>query len=352
MSIAVKEESQTPNQPRSHSQSPSEAMLRMISGFWICQAISVTAKLGIADLVADRPLTAAELAKVTDTDSNALYRVLRGLASVGIFVEDDQQRFTLTPLATTLQTDVPGSLRYLAIMRGESVHYQPWGAILYSVKTGKRASEHVFGESIFEHVAKDPEFLEIFHHAMDDITRMTARAIPGAYDLSRFKKIVDVGGGQGTLLTILLNENRISKGVLFDEPHVVKNAEKRLEAAGVADRCEITPGSFFDSIPSGGDLYVLKSIILDWDDQQAISILKNCHRAMAPGSRLLVIEPIVPPKNEPGFGKLLDLNMLVMTGGKNRTEQEHRSLLREADFQHVRIIPTPSPLSLIEAQLG
>ena len=337
-------------QPQTVAPSPSEVMLRTISGFWVARAIHIVAELGIADLVAHDAKTAEELAKATSTHPEALYRVLRALASLGIFVEDGQQRFGLTPLARTLQTDAPGSLRFLALLVGGEEQYESWGELSYSVQTGKRAFEHVFSTSPFEYFARKPECAELFHRAMDNITGMTTKAILAAYDFSEFGKIVDVGGGQGALISLLLAANKNAKGVLFDQPHVVAGARTKVASAGLAERCEILSGSFLESVPSGGDLYVLKAIILDWNDKDALSILKNVHRAMGAGSHLLVIEPLVSPPNQPGFGKLLDLNMLVMNGGKNRTENEHRALLREAGFQQVRIIPTQSPFSLVEAQ--
>lgn len=327
---------------------PPVAMLRMISGFWVSRAIYIAAKLGIADLVQDEPKTATELAEATGTHARSLYRVLRALASVGVFAEDGNGRFALTPLAATLQSDVPGSLRAFATVELGEEHYPAWGDLLYSVKTGQIAFNHVFGMPVWDFFARNPENARTFDQAMTNMTAVVNETLMASYDFSPIGKIVDVGGGHGSLLASILKANPKMRGVLFDVPHVIEGARRRIELDGLAQRCEVVAGDFFESVPNGGDAYMLKWIIHDWDDERSVAILKNCHRAMAEGGKLLLIEAVIPHGNEPFLGKFMDLNMLVMNGGRERTAAEYQSLLAAADFRLTKIIPTQSEMSLIE----
>lgn len=331
--------------------SPSMALLKMVSGCWVSQAIYVAAKLGIADLLRDGPKPCGVMADATRTHAGALYRVLRALASLGVFAEDEEGRFGLTPLAECLQTGVPGSLRAYAIMLGEEEHWRPWGDVLYSVRTGQSAFDHVFGMPHFRYFAEHPEAARVFNDAMTSRSGQENDAIISAYDFSDLEAVVDVGGGQGTLLAAILHASSSTRGVLFDLPHVIAAARPALERTEQAGRCEFRAGDFFDAVPAGGDVYLLKKVILDWDDERAGSILKNCRTAMASTGRLLLIEPLIPPGNSPSFNKLLDLLMLVWTsGGRGRTETEHRTLLASAGFELARVIPTKSAVSIIEAR--
>ena len=317
---------------------------QLISGFWVSRAIYVAAKLSIADLIKEQPKTAAELALATGTHAPSLYRVLRALASIQIFSEDEDGRFHSTPLAATLQSDAAGSLRYLAI---REEHYPAWEHLLHSVKTGEIAFNHRFGMPIWEFFEKNPENAATFNNAMSHLTAGVNAGIVENYDFSSIGKIVDVGGGQGSLITAILKTNPNMNGVLFDAPSVIEGAKQNIPSE-LRERCELVAGDFFKSVPDGGDTYILKWIIHDWDDEQSIAILKNCHRAMAPSGKLLLVEAIVPPGNEPSFSKFLDLNMLVMTGGRERNEAEYRSLLRAAGFELTQVVPTPSQSSIIE----
>ena len=322
-------------------------MLQMISGFWISRAIYIAAKLGIADLVKDQPKTAAELAQATGTHAPSLYRVLRALASVHTFTEDDRGRFHLTPLAATLQSHAPDSLRYLAMTELGEEHYPAWEHVLHSVKTGEIAFNHRFGMPVWEFFERNPENAAIFNNAMSNLTAGLNDGLLASYDFSSIGKIVDVGGGHGGLITAILQTSPKMKGVLFDAPSVIEGAKQNISAE-LRERCELVAGDFFKSVPDGGDAYILKWIIHDWDDEQSVAILENCHRAMAPSGKLLLVESIVPPSDEPSLSKLVDLNMLVMTGGRERTEAEYRKLLRTAGFELTRVVPTPSPSSVIE----
>jgi SAM-dependent methyltransferase len=328
---------------------PPVQMLQMIAGFWVSRAIYAAAKLGVADLVADAPKSVAELAAATETHAPSLYRVMRALASVGIFAQDADARFAQTPLSATLLTDAPGSLRWLAMTELGEEHYPAWEELLHSVKTGERAFDRHFGKPVWEFYAENPENARIFNDAMTGTTGMITEAVLGAYDFSALRRIVDVGGGHGELLASILKATPQASGILFDAPQVVSGAGARLEAAGVAGRCEIVGGDFFESVPSGADAYTMKWILHDWDDEQSTRILKNIRRAVTDDGRLLVIEAVIPAGDEPHFGKFIDLNMLVMTGGRERTADEFSALFAASGFRLTRVVPTPSPVSVIEA---
>lgn len=328
---------------------PARALLRLISGNHISQAIYAVAKLGIADLLRDGPQSSEGLAQATGTDARALYRVLRTLASVGVLVEDEAARFGLTPLGACLQTGVPGSLRAYAILAGEE-NYRAWAEVLYSVYTGKSAFEQVFGMGVYDYRAHHPEAAAVFNDAMTEWTQQAAPAVVAAYDFSTCTRVVDVGGGQGDLLVALLQAYPHLQGVLVELPHVAAAAQPRLEAAGLARRCEVVAGDFFEAMPSGGDVYMLKNVIDSFEDDRTVRLLQHCHRAMTPQGKLLVVGQVIRPGNDPAVSKLLDLTLLVNAGGPVRTEAELHRLFAAAGFQLTRIIPTDAATedSLIE----
>lgn len=328
---------------------PQVAMLQMISGFWISRAIYIIAKLGIADHLAGGPKTADEIAAATNANAGAIYRVFRALSSVGVLTVDADQRFGLTPLSETLRTDAPGSLRAFATVELGEEHYPAWGELLYSVKTGGIAFDKHFGMPIWEFFAKNPENARTFDDAMTNVSLAVKDAVLASYDASTIRKLVDIAGGHGSLLASILKANPEMKGVLFDLPDVAEGARNRIEAEGLSDRCEVVAGDFFKSVPEGADAYIMKWIIHDWDDERSIAIFKNIRRAMAEGGKLLLVEAVVPAGNEPHFSKFIDLNMLVMTGGRERTEEEYRQLLEAGGFKLTKVIPTESPVSIIEA---
>jgi len=328
---------------------PQFAMLQMITGFWVSRAIYVAAKLGLADLVKDSPKTADELARLTGTHSPSLYRALRALASVGVFTEDGQGRFAQTPLSETLRSDTPGSLRAMAIVELGQEHFPAWGNLMHSVRTGEIAFDNLFKQSAWEYYAGNPEDASNFNESMRGLTEMVNMAVLDSYDFSGADKLVDVAGGTGGLISAILAAHPRMRGVLFDLPHVIAEAGPLLDAAGVRDRCEISTGDFFRSVPEGGDAYVMKWIIHDWDDEKSTAILKNIHRAMNKKGKLLLIEMVVLEGNQPDLSKFLDLNMLVMTGGRERTEAEFKSLLAASGFELTRVIRTTSPVCVIEA---
>lgn len=326
-----------------------EMINRLITGYWSTQAVYVAAKLGIADLLVKGPKTADELAKAVSVHAPSLYRLLRALAGLGVFAADDQGRFSLTPLAERLRSDVAGSQRALAIMSGEE-HYESWGQLLYSVQTGKIAFDKLYGMPVFDFLSQHVEQAKLFDLAMVGVHGRETSAMTDAYDFSDIKVLADVGGGNGSLLTTVLQKYPKMKGMLYDLPGVTERAKANLAAAGVADRCQVIGGSFFESIPPGADAYLMRHIIHDWDDEKSITILKNVHKAMSDQAKLLLVEGVIPPGNEPSFGKLLDLTMLVIPGGKERTEQEYRDLYAAAGFQLTRIVPTKAEVSVIEGK--
>jgi ubiquinone/menaquinone biosynthesis C-methylase UbiE len=328
---------------------PQFAMLQMITGFWVSRAIYVAAKLGLADLVIDSPKTADELARLTRTHSPSLYRALRALASVGVFADDGQGRFTQTPLSETLRSDTPGSLRAMAIVELGQEHFPAWGNLMHSVKTGEIAFDNLFKQTAWEYYARNPEDASNFNESMKGLTEMVNVVVLKAYDFSGVDKLVDVAGGTGGLISAILSAHPRMRGVLFDLPHVIAEAGPLLDAAGVRNRCETSTGDFFRSVPEGGDAYLMKWIIHDWDDEKSMAILKNIHRAMDKNGKLLLIEMVVSEGNQPDLSKFMDLEMMVMTGGRERTEAEFNSLLAASGFKLTRVIRTTSPLCVIEA---
>jgi hypothetical protein len=328
---------------------PEAVLMQMVAGCFVSQAVSVAAKLGLADLVADKPQRVATLAARTQTHERSLYRLLRTLASVGVFVETDPQVFGLTPLAEPLRTGVPGSLRDIAIFMGEEWHWRVYGNMPYSVQTGKPAWSYTHGAEVFDYFAQNPAHGEVFNRAMTSYSQHVVPAILEAYDFNGIKKLVDIAGGHGLLLSSVLKANSGVKGVLFDLPHVVEGARPLLEKEGVADRVEIMSGDFFSEVPAGADAYMMKFIIHDWDDERALKILHNIRRAIAENGRLLIVETVIPEGNEPHFGKIMDMEMLVSPGGIERTAEDFRELLGQAGFKLNRVVQTNSPLSIVEA---
>lgn len=326
-----------------------QAFRRMLMGFRTTQMIHVAAKLNIADLLADGPLSADDLAKTAGANPRALYRLLRALASLGIFAEREDGRFQLTPLAEPLRSTAVGSLHGAAVLYGEPWCWRAYGELLHSVKTGEPAFDHAHGLGIFDYCQQNPQAAAVFNRAMTDFTGQEVAAILEAYDFSVFKIVVDVGGGHGAFLADLLAARRELRGILYDLPHAMEGARKLMAEAGVAERCAIVSGNFFQSAPQGGDLYLLKRVIHDWDDERAVAILKNCRDAIPDAGRLLVMEKVIPPGNTPSEATLFDINMVVSAGGMERTEAEYRALLARAGFVLTQVISTARPLSLIEA---
>jgi len=319
----------------------------MMTGYWISQAIYVAAKLALPDLLKEGPQTAEQLAAATKTQPAAMYRLLRALASVGLLREDHERRFSLQPMAEPLCSDAKNSQRSLAIMTGEE-HFACWGELLYSVRTGRNAFEKIFGEPIFNYLSKHPEQAQIFDEAMVGVHGRETGAMLDAYDFSAIRTLADVGGGNGSVLRGVLQKYPSMQGMLCDLPGVVERARPRIVEAGLADRVQTIPTDFFAAVPTGADAYLMRHIIHDWNDEQSLQILKNVRRAIGAAGRLLLVESVIPPGNDPSFAKLLDLNMLVIPGGKERTETEYRELYSAAGFRLSGITPTRADVSVIE----
>jgi O-methyltransferase domain/Dimerisation domain len=322
-------------------------LMRLATGFRYSQAIHVAATLGIADLLADGPRPSNELAREAGADPDALYRLLRALAAVGVFEEDDERRFALTPLGEPLRSDVPGSVHGWALMIGRPYFWRSWGNLEHSIRTGENSFRALHGTDIWEWRSGRPEESAIFDGAMRALTGAANAALLDAYDFGRFGTIVDVGGGNGAFLAAILDAHPAARGVLFDQPHVIDGAGPVL--ASVADRVSVVAGSFFDSVPSGGDAYILKWIVHDWEDEEAIAILQICRAALSPDARLLVIERILALPNEGAEGKFSDLNMLVLPGGRERTGDEFAQLFEQAGLRLAQIVETGRGYAVIEA---
>lgn len=339
-----------PNQIYNYDDQPTTAMLRVVTNFWISRAVYVAAKLGLADLLKEGPQTAEEIAVATQTHAPSLYRVLRALAGAGILIEDEQHRFTLTAVGAVLRTDIEGSLRaWVSVQLGDE-HYRAWGDPLYSVQTGEIAFDHIFGMGAWKYRAQNPAHAKVFDEAMANLTGIYNGAVLSSYSFSQFRRIVDIGGGDGGLLVAILQRNPGVKGVLVDVPHVAEKARKRIEGANLVDRCQIVAGDAFISVPDHGDAYILSRVIHDWDDSRSVDLLRNCHRAMTTDGKLILIEGVIPSGNESHIIKYFDLNMMTLNGGRERTAEEFEALLIAGGFNVLRITPTTTAMSIVEAE--
>lgn len=329
-----------------NNQSSTQELNQFFGGSWITQAISVAAELGIADLLTDGPRTAEELVEQTNTDSGALYRVLRALASVGIFSQDAHRQFSLESLADQLRSDVPASQRSFAIMMGAEFH-QSWGELLHSVRTGEQGFQKRFGMPFFKYMTEHPDRHSIYDAAMGVYGMAETESMLDAYDFSTFRTVVDIGGGNGLMLAAILSRYPLIQGILFDLPAVVDRARDIISGSGLSDRCQIVGGDFFSLVPVGADAPVMKHILHDWEDDEAVAILHQCQEAMNCNSKILVVETVIPPENEPCFGKWLDLMMLIV-GGREREEEDYRRLFTAAGLKLNRVISTASEVSIID----
>ncbi|MEX2208284.1 MAG: methyltransferase [Myxococcota bacterium] len=323
----------------------------MLAMYFISQMLFSVAKLGVADALAEKPLAPDALAKRVGAHAPFLRRVLRALASVGVFAEDSRGRFRLTPIGQTLRADRPGSLRDFALMLPDDYNWQAFGALPFALEAGGSAFEHVHGMPTFDYLKQHPEKELAFAASMASISDTDNAAIARAYAFGRFAKLVDVGGAHGHLLATILRRHKKLNGVLYDQPQVVGGAKASgfVDAADVRERIELAGGSFFESVPSGADGYLMKYIIHDWDDEKAMRILGQCRDAMTPEGRVLVVDHVIPQGNSPDWGKLLDVMMMVGPGGQERTREEFRALFARVGLRLARVIPTACPLSILEA---
>lgn len=328
---------------------PRAALVHMATVSWVTHAVRAMAALGLADHLADGPHTAVELAEATGTHAPTLVRFLRALAALGLVAHDEAGRVCLTPLGEPLRADVPDSLRPYALAIAAPHVERAWHDLPEALRTGEPTFPQVHGLSFWDYLAAHPEEGARFDAAMTGSADLRARALPAARDLTTISTLVDVGGGQGRMLAAALAATPSLRGILFDRPEVLPGAEAFLVAAGVRDRCESVAGDFFEGVPEGGDAYVLAHIIHDWPDAQALAILRTCHRAMAPGARLWIVEQVIQPGDTYDRAKLVDLLMLVMFGAQERMAAEYRTLLEAAGFGQVTVHPTDTPFSVVEA---
>lgn len=330
----------------------SQLLFQLGTGHFVASALQVVVRLGIPARLSSGARTSAELASATGVQEDPLHRVLRALASVGLFDETSPRRFALTTAGELLRPGVPGSMHDMILWVTSPLHFRVYAEMMHSVRTGQPAVEKVTGVPVFEYLPRDPELSEIFNDAMTTFSEMVIPAALDAYDFSGIDTLVDVAGGHGAVLTAILGRYPRMRGVLFDLGHVIAGAGPRIEAHGLSDRCSTETGDFFTKVTPGADAYIMKHIIHDWDDEKALMILRNIRTAMgATRGRVILLESVLPAGNAPDLGKIIDLEMLLMPGGKERTADEFEALFTRAGFELTRIVPTQSPLSVIEARL-
>ena len=329
---------------------PSIELMRLINGYQVSQALHVAAMLGVADQLKDGPRSYEIVAQACGAHPPSLYRLLRALAAVGIFHESENKEFSLTPLGVCLTGDALGSTRNYARWIGQRGQWGSWGNLLHSIKSGESALGFTYGTDAWTYRMQHPDEQAVFDSAMTGNSRTEAQAVLEAYDFSRFGCIVDIGGGQGVLLKTILLACPGSRGILFDQPQVIASADQAVTSPELGQRCQLVAGSFFEMVPTGGDVYVMKAILHDWGDRTSIDILQSCRRAMSATATLVVIERVIGPPNEMPEGKFSDLNMMVQYAAIERTPQEFDKLLTNGGFKMAEIIPTGSPLSVIIAQ--
>ena len=337
--------------PENAAPPPGLVLLQMLTGRWVSQAITAAADLGIADVVTADGLTPDAIAARVGAHGPSVHRLLRALASVGIFAEDNRGRFRHTPLSEALRTGVPGSVRGMAHHVGSRAATAAWADLTTSIRTGEPAFRRVHGKSFFDYLATAPEDAAAFDAAMHGVSSTETFAVLAAYDFSDAGTLVDVGGGDGTLLRAILAKHPGLRGVIYDLEHVVARAREHNAGTPEGTRITTAPGSFFESVPKGGDTYLLKHILHDWDDERCLQILRNCRLVLPAKGRLVIIESVISPGNDPAFGKILDLEMIAITeGGAERTEAQYAALLEAAGFRLARVVPTAAPTSVVEAR--
>jgi hypothetical protein len=324
--------------------------MQVATGHIVASALYGVLSIGVPDLLRSGSKSVAELAILTGAHEGALYRVLRALSAAGVFSENPARAFSLTPVSEPLCKDADNSMRQLALWMTLPFHFEVYGALVHSLRTGETVSEKLYGVPCFDYFAQNKEVNDVFNDAMTEFSGNVIPAVLEAYDFSSLsgKTLVDIAGGHGKVLTEILKKHPGIRGILFDLERVVNGAVPRIESEGLSTRCSVAHGDFFKAVPSA-DAYIMKHIVHDWDDAHALKILRNIHAAAAPGARLYLIEAAMAAGNEPHFAKIVDLEMMLLPGGCERTEQEYRDLLAQAGFELARVVKTKSPLDLIEA---
>lgn len=333
-----------------HKPDPADLLMRLSTGYMASASIQVAVKLRIPDLLAHGPKPVNELADAAGAHPDRLYRVLRVLASLGVFSETPARTFALTPVSESLRSDVPNSFRDMALWITSPFHFRIYSEMLHTVKTGEITFEHVYGKPVFEWFPENPDISELFNNGMTCLSKVVTPALLEAYDFAGIHTLMDVAGGHGALLRAILNQHPEMRGVLIDLKHVIEGARQLPENQALAHRCEFLSADFFAELPTGADAIIMKHIIHDWDDDKAVLILKNCRKALAgkPDAKVLLVESVLPAGSEPHPGKFIDLEMFVFPGGRERTEEEFRKLFAAAGLRLNRIVPMKAPLWLVE----
>lgn len=336
--------------PEQITATPAEFAVKLIEGLWLSRAVWAAIDLGVAEQVGTVPKSVEELAAKTGSDAGALYRLMRALATAGVFEEHPARRFSETPLSRMLREDSPQSLRNSLLCELGNEHLDAWVGISDALRTGECAFDKRFGMPIWAYYQSNPERGQIFERCMSEFNAPIHRAVLDSWQPRGFRRVMDIGGGEGKVVSAILSLEPEATGIIFDVPEVVQMANERLRKEGADDRCTAIAGDFFAGMPGGCDLHVMKWIIHDWDDARALQILRNSRAAIEPGGRLALIESVISENGDGLMGKLMDLNMLAMTGGRERTATEYRELLAAAGYQVTRIVPTQSFVSVIEAE--
>lgn len=335
---------------RSSAPPADQVLMQLLSGAWVTQAIATTARFGIPDALASGPKTADELAAKVGANAGATRRLMRMLTGIGVFARAEGSRYRLTELSERLREDTPGSLKHMFIAETDGVHWRSWEKVADAVRTGLPRPQAVFGTPAFDYYSKYKEEGEQFGRAMANVSGFASQAVLEAYDFSGCRTILDVGGGNGSMALAILKRYAQARGIVADLPYIEAQANENIRSAGMSERCRFEAANFFERVPEGADTHVLKFILHDWNDEESLRLLKSCRSAIAPDGRLLVLEVVVPDGDGPDFSHVLDLNMLVMTGGMERTAKEYGELLARAGFRLTRIVPTASPFPVIEGK--
>lgn len=342
-------ETTTPQEPQQEQQQAAQLVMQLATGYIASAALQTAVKLKVADHIAGGASTVAEIARAAGVQEDALYRVLRTLASLGVFLETAPRTFALTPAAAALR-DAPGTMYEMALWMSDPFHFRVYADTMHSVRTGVPAVEATHGVPVFEYLGRDPQLSATFNKAMVAFSEMVLPAVLNAYDFSGINVLVDVAGGHGGVLTGILQRYPGMRGILADLAHVIEGARARLDSLGLAGRCDTAVIDMFQSVPAGGDAYIMKHIIHDWDDERAGLILRNIRRVLPADGRVILIEAVVAPGNQPDLAKFIDVEMLLMTGGRERSAEEFRALFDANGFTLTRIVPTGAPLSVVEAR--
>ncbi len=328
---------------------PQVQVIQMATAFWASKIVYTAAQIGLADHLSEGPRSAEEISEALGKHAPTLHRFMRTLAGMGILTQKEGQRFGLTPLGECLTTSSPCTTRASILSLASPWAAHPFDELEYCLETGRTGFEKQQGMPIFDFLAQNPEIASMFSETMVGFHGTEPAAVAAAYDFAPFETVVDVGGATGNLLSAVLSRHEGPRGILFDMPHVVGDAPALLESRGVTNRVTIASGNFFEAIPAGGDVYMMSHIIHDWNEEQCLTILGNCREAMKPDGRLLLVEMVLPPGDTPHLGKMMDMVMLVLPGGQERTAAEYEQLLEKAGFRMQSVIPTESAVSIIEA---